>query len=90
MFRNKPGGLVVDYLGLADQLKHGLATFTESGGQGNLTLDTVQAVAITLKKHGITCDMRMALGRLRGARANFSRLSVNDSRVADEALARTV
>ena len=34
VFRDKPGGLVVDYLGLADQLKRALATYTESGGQG--------------------------------------------------------
>jgi type I restriction enzyme, R subunit len=33
VFRDKPGGLVVDYLGLADQLKQALATYTESGGQ---------------------------------------------------------
>ncbi len=34
VFRDKPGGLVVDYLGLADQLKRPLATYTESGGHG--------------------------------------------------------
>ena len=33
MFRDKPGGLVVDYLGLADQLKKALITYTESGGR---------------------------------------------------------
>ena len=31
---DKPGGLVVDYLGLADELKQALATYTESGGTG--------------------------------------------------------
>ena len=34
VFRDKPGGLVVDYLGLADQLKKALANYTESGGTG--------------------------------------------------------
>ena len=34
VFKDKPGGLVVDYLGLADQLKQALATYTESGGKG--------------------------------------------------------
>ena len=34
VFQDKPGGLVVDYLGLADQLKRALATYTESGGKG--------------------------------------------------------
>ena len=57
VFRDKPGGLVVDYLGLADQLKRALATYTESGGQGDPTYDTRQAVAVLLEKHGIACDM---------------------------------
>jgi type I restriction enzyme, R subunit len=57
VFRDKPGGLVVDYLGLADQLKQALVTYTESGGQGNPTFDTAQAVTVMLEKHGIACDM---------------------------------
>ncbi|OGB24094.1 MAG: DEAD/DEAH box helicase [Burkholderiales bacterium RIFCSPLOWO2_02_FULL_57_36] len=57
VFRDKPGGLVVDYLGLADQLKHALATYTESGGQGNPTFDTAQAIAVMLEKHGIASGM---------------------------------
>ncbi|HQT29625.1 MAG TPA: type I restriction endonuclease subunit R [Thiobacillus sp.] len=57
VFRDKPGGLVVDYLGLADQLKQALVTYTESGGQGNPTFDTAQAIAVMLEKHGIACDM---------------------------------
>lgn len=57
VFRDKPGGLVVDYLGLADQLKKALVTYTESGGQGNPTFDTAQAIAVMLEKHGIACDM---------------------------------
>lgn len=57
VFRDKPGGLVVDYLGLADQLKHALANYTESGGRGDPTYDTRQAIAVMLEKHGIACDM---------------------------------
>ena len=57
VFKNKPGGLVVDYLGLADQLKQALATYTESGGSGSPALDEAQAVAVMLEKHGIACDM---------------------------------
>ena len=34
VFRDKSGWLVVDYLGLADQLKKALITYTESGSQG--------------------------------------------------------
>jgi type I site-specific restriction-modification system R (restriction) subunit len=57
VFRDKPGGLVVDYLGLADQLKKALITYTESGGQGNPTFDTAQAIAVMLEKHGVACDI---------------------------------
>jgi type I restriction enzyme R subunit len=57
VFRDKPGGLVVDYLGLADQLKHALAVYTESGGKGDPTYDTAQAVAVMLEKHGLASDL---------------------------------
>lgn len=57
VFRDKPGGLIVDYLGLADQLKQALATYTESGGQGYPTYDEKQAIAILLEKHQIASDM---------------------------------
>jgi type I restriction enzyme R subunit len=57
VFRDKPGGLVVDYLGLADQLKHALANYTESGGKGDPTYDTRQAIAVMLEKHSIASDM---------------------------------
>ncbi|CAG1013043.1 partial Type I restriction enzyme EcoR124II R protein, partial [Anaerolineales bacterium] len=55
VFRDKPGGLVVDYLGLADQLKHALATYTESGGQGSPSIDTAQAIAVMQEKHDVAC-----------------------------------
>jgi type I restriction enzyme R subunit len=57
VFRDKPGGLVVDYLGLANQLKHALANYTESGGQGDPTYDTAQAIAVMLEKHGVACAL---------------------------------
>jgi len=57
VFRDKPGGLIVDYLGLADQLKQALTTYTESGGKGHPTYDEKQAIAILLEKHEIASDM---------------------------------
>lgn len=57
VFRDKPGGLVVDYLGLADQLKAALATYTESGGKGSPSVDTAAAVAVMLEKYEICCDL---------------------------------
>jgi type I restriction enzyme R subunit len=55
VFRDKPGGLVVDYLGLADQLKHALSVYTESGGQGSPSIDTAQAIAMMQEKHEVAC-----------------------------------
>ena len=57
VFGDKPGGLVVDYLGLADQLKRALANYSESGGQGSPTLETAQAVAVLQEKHEVACAM---------------------------------
>ena len=53
VFRDKPGGLVVDYLGLAHELKKALATYTDSGGRGETALDQTEAVAVMLEKHEI-------------------------------------
>ncbi len=57
VFRDKPGGLVVDYLGLAHELKAALATYTESGGTGRTALDQDEAVAVMLEKYEICCGL---------------------------------
>ena len=57
VFRDKPGGLVVDYLGLAQELKRALATYTESGGTGRTALDQGEAVAVMLEKYEICCGL---------------------------------
>jgi len=56
VFKDKPGGLVVDYLGLAYELKKALATYTESGGHGETAIDQEQAVAVMLEKYEICRD----------------------------------
>ena len=50
VFKDKPGGLIVDYLGLADNLKKALANYTASKGRGSLTQTQEQAVAILKEK----------------------------------------
>ncbi|MCA2979910.1 MAG: type I restriction endonuclease subunit R [Myxococcaceae bacterium] len=57
VFRDKPGGLVVDYLGLADQLKKALHTYTESGGEGETALDQEEAVAVMLERYEVCCAL---------------------------------
>lgn len=53
VFKDKPGGLVVDYLGLAQELKAALATYTESGGTGRTAIDQKEAVALMQEKYEI-------------------------------------
>jgi type I restriction enzyme R subunit len=53
VFRDKPGGLVVDYLGLAEELRAALATYTESGGTGRTAIDQAEAVALMLGKYEV-------------------------------------
>ena len=57
VFRDKPGGLVVDYLGLAHELKRALATYTGSGGAGRTTVDQSEAVAVMLEKYEVCCGL---------------------------------
>lgn len=55
VFRDKPGGLVVDYLGLAHELQQALVTYTESGGRGKTAIDQEEAVALMLEKYEVCC-----------------------------------
>jgi len=57
VFRDKPGGLVVDYLGLAHELKQALVTYTESGGTGQTAIDQAKAVAVMKEKYEVCCDL---------------------------------
>jgi type I restriction enzyme R subunit len=65
VFRDKPGGLVVDYLGLAHELKAALSTYTESGGTGRTALDQDEAVALMLEKYEVCCDLFHGFDRSR-------------------------
>ncbi len=57
VFKDKPGGLVVDYLGLAAELKKALATYTEAGGRGQTALDQDEAVALMKAKYGVCAGL---------------------------------
>ncbi|MDE4084640.1 type I restriction endonuclease subunit R [Planococcus maritimus] len=56
VFRDKPGGLIVDYIGIADSLKEALKQYTDSD-RGNTGIDTAIAVDILLEKFEIIQDM---------------------------------
>jgi type I restriction enzyme R subunit len=53
VFKDKPGGLIVDYLGLANQLREATVQYTESGGEGRATIDKDEAVAVMQEKYEV-------------------------------------
>ena len=57
VFKDKPGGLVVDYLGIATDLKKALSFYSDSGGKGDPTEDIEQAVEVMLEKLEIVQQM---------------------------------
>ena len=65
VFKDKPGGLVVDYLGLAHELKRALATYTDSGGTGKTALDQSEAVAVMLEKYEVCLGLFHGFDRSR-------------------------
>ena len=56
VFKNKPGGLVVDYIGIAQSLKNALAAYS-SNDRKNAGIDQAEAVAVMLEKYEIVKDM---------------------------------
>jgi type I restriction enzyme, R subunit len=57
VYKDKPGGLIVDYLGIAADLKEALSFYSESGGKGDPTLLQEQAVGLMLEKLEIVSQM---------------------------------
>ena len=57
IYKDKPGGLVVDYLGIAAALRSALSDYTVSGGKGRPTLDQAEAVALMKQKYEIVSDL---------------------------------
>ena len=57
VFKDKPGGLVVDYLGIAQELKQALSTYTESGGAGRTDIPQEEAVAAMREKYEVCCGL---------------------------------
>ncbi|MEY2837807.1 MAG: hypothetical protein RJB60_106 [Pseudomonadota bacterium] len=53
VFKNKPGGLVVDYIGIANELKAALKIYTDAKGKGDPTHNAAEALAVLLEKMDI-------------------------------------
>ena len=57
VYGGKEGGLIVDYIGIATDLKKALSTYTESGGKGKPAFDQEEAVAVMMAKYEIVSQM---------------------------------
>jgi hypothetical protein len=52
--KDKPGGLVVDYIGIAAELKNALRTYTDAKGKGRPTLEAEEALSVLREKLDVT------------------------------------
>jgi type I restriction enzyme, R subunit len=56
VFRDKPAGLIVDYIGIAQNLKSALQQYSKND-QENTGVDEAQAVAVLMEKYEVVRDM---------------------------------
>ncbi len=97
VFKDKQGGLVVDYIGIANELKSALKEYTASNGRGRPTVDAAEAYALLEEKLGILRGMLHGFDysdfltaghkRLAGAANHVLGLKDGKKRFADTALA---
>ena len=59
VYKDKQGGLIVDYLGIASELKKALSQYTEGGGRGEIAFDQEQAVTVMMEKYEIVTHCSM-------------------------------
>ena len=57
VFKDKPGGLVVDYIGIANELKAALKDYTQAKGRGKPTIAAEDALAVLQEKMDVLHDM---------------------------------
>lgn len=57
VYKDKEGGLVVDYIGIATDLKKALSVYTESGGKGKPAFDQEEAASVMMGKYEIVAQM---------------------------------
>lgn len=57
VYKDKPGGLIVDYLGIASDLKKALSFYSDSGGKGDPAIAQEKAVQLMLEKLEIVSQM---------------------------------
>ena len=74
VFKDKTGGLVVDYIGIAYDLKKALSDYTASGGKGKPVLDQDRAVELMMSEYEVINDLMQGFDY-----KSKVRMSLNDS-----------
>jgi type I restriction enzyme R subunit len=97
VFKDKQGGLVVDYIGIGNELKAAMKEYTNSNGRGRTTVDVHEAYSVLAEKldilrgmlHGFDYSNFMATGHktLAGAANHVLGLQDGKKRFADTAVA---
>ncbi len=57
VYKDKPGGLIVDYIGIGQDLRNAMAVYTESGGEGKAVIDIAEVISEMKKEFEIVEDM---------------------------------
>jgi type I site-specific restriction-modification system R (restriction) subunit/very-short-patch-repair endonuclease len=73
VYKDKPGGLVVDYLGIASDLKKALSFYSDAGGKGDPTIAQAQAVELMLEKLEVVSQMYSEFPSVGGVSATGGR-----------------
>jgi type I restriction enzyme R subunit len=97
VFKDKQGGLVVDYIGIANELRSALKEYTASNGRGSPTVDVHEAYSVLAEKldvlramlHGFDYSAFLTSGHrmLAGSANHVLGLADGKKRFADTALA---
>jgi len=73
VYKDKPGGLIVDYLGIASDLKEALSFYSDSGGKGDPAILQEKAVQLMLEKIEVVSQMFYGFSYEEYFRADTSR-----------------
>ena len=57
VFKEKQGGLIVDYIGIAYELKNALKDYTASGGKGKPVMPQEEAVELMMSEYEVVCNL---------------------------------
>ena len=57
VYKDKPGGLIVDYIGIGQELRNAMGTYLQSGGDGDAYVDISEAIALMREKFEVVEQM---------------------------------